>query len=203
MAAIVARPIRWQDMPRLIKSSDKKIRRAAAKTITAIAYDARDEITADAKRKLDFRGVARNALGFRVEPRSAKPDKEPDLEINSKRGWLHYHLLDSDRPKGIGVRVGKRRYLFIPSDRVAQTTRRGRLTAKTKRLLASAYYVNGSGGSLLAFYRRKRGDKASEFLGTLARKAKYKRVIKPEQIIQDVAQRKGQRLFRLFMDKQG
>ena len=196
--------IDWQDIPKAINKGHYNVKAAAANMLNDIAFDSRDDIVSQAVGELDFRGVAKNALGFKVR---RKPGAKPDsLEqwVETNRNWLEYHLHDSNRKNAVGYRHANNDYLFIPYKKLELTTKRGRLTARAKRMLDGAYFIKDSGRDRLFVYFRKKAGKRTRsisiFLGTLVPQARYSRTIKPEQVIQDNMTRKANRLFNGYLD---
>ena len=180
-------------MPRLMAAEPEKIKRAAAKTLTSLAFDSIPEIVERAKTQLSFSLNARRALGLHVSQK-ARPDNLVAI-VQTNRGWLYYHLETGERSAINGFRWKGRRYLVYPLDKKF-VTRRGRIY---KRYLKRSFVLPTRYGALLA--HRPKGEQI-EPIAILSLKFKHKKVLAPEKVINELIEQKGTRLFRLFLAKQ-
>lgn len=181
--------INYRDLPLIMAAEPKKIERAAAKTINALAFDSLPEIVEHASRALDIQRNAKRALGFQVAKRAR--NSSPVALVATKRGWLFYHVGSGTRKPSGGLSHKGVRYLMFPVLDAA-FTKRGRLRKAVAR--KSFVMARGRGGVLA---RRDRGK--IEVLAVLGRQFSHRKALSPEDVISQMMRAKGGRLFRIFM----
>lgn len=193
MSAVQAR-----DLPKIIAASPRRIDRAAAKTLTGLAFDSIPIIVDRAQEALDFQLNARRALGMRVI-RKARPDSL-QAEVGTGRGWLYYHLNSGTRRPAQGFPWKGRRWLIYPL-REEFVVKRGRRRGHLKAAIMRRSFVMPTRSGAVMAWRPRRGAEM-EIVAILSQSFRHRVALSPEQVIAELMKSKGRRLFRLFLEKE-
>lgn len=176
-----------------MRRDSKQIKIAGIKTLNTIGFDAQKGIIDQASRDMKFRTNPRRALGLSV--RKAKLSKL-EVQLFTKRGWLHYHLEDGTRKPDRGWRFNGKSYIIVPVEPTA-FTKKNRMKAKYKRGL----YVIPYGRDALVFFRPKRGGHESTLIAVLKPEVKHSEDTDPALVVTKMFKDKATRLFKFYLKK--
>lgn len=192
----MARVIDYRDLPRLMRSSARGIKRAGVEALNASAFKMLAPLTEQATSDLKFRKAnPRRAVGWQVEKANVATMQ---AAIQTRRGWLKYHLSEGTRHSRQGWEAGGRSWLVIPADsaRSWAFTARGRIRPN---IIPQLFHViKGNKGLLLR--RDKRGAKDARLVGILVQSAEYHEDYQAEQRVRDEFMRTAPDLFRRYLD---
>lgn len=192
----MARVIDYRDLPRVMRSSAKGIRRAGVEALNASAFKMLPALTEQATSDLKFRKAnPRRAVGWQVEKANVATMQ---AAIQTRRGWLKYHLGEGTRHSRQGWEAGGRSWLVIPVDSARKWafTPKGRIR---ENIVPQLFHViKGDKGLLLR--RDKRGAKEARLVAILVPSAQYHEDYQAEQRVQDEFLRTAPDMFRRYLD---
>ncbi len=192
----MARVIDYRDLPRLMATSARGIKRAGVEALNASAFKILAPLAEQASSDLKFRKAnPRRAVGWQVEKANVAT---MHAAIQTKRGWLEYHLGEGTRHARQGWEAGGRSWLVIPADGARKWAfdSKGRIRSNIIPQLFPA--IQGGKGLLLR--RDKRGSKEARLVAILVPSAQYHEDYKAEQRVRDEFEKTAPDLFRRYLD---